>query len=74
MLCYGALRGEADTVLSKATTIVFGVCWNWDKKKSRKKKKKEKKKVGHIAKHLAFSRLDPGRSNVAYQHSPAEFF
>ena len=38
-----------------------------------KKKKRKEEKVGHIAKHLAFSRLDPGGSNVAYQHSPAEF-
>ena len=35
-------------------------------------KKRKEEKVGHIAKHLAFSRLDPGGSNVAYQHSPAE--
>ena len=29
MLCYGILRGEADTVLSKAIPAVSGVCGNW---------------------------------------------
>ena len=32
MLCFGAWRGEAATVLSKSHQIMSGVCGNWIRK------------------------------------------
>ena len=61
MVSYGAVRGEAATVLGKSNKTMSGVCRNWIRKKN------------YYQKTGKNTWMDTGRSNAADQYSYSEF-
>ncbi len=70
MVCVGAMRGEADTVLAKAIRLCLE-CVGIGQGKGKQKEKENEKAVAFTD---PIQRICAGGGNARNKHTPAEFF